>query len=117
MITIPALVENISTRKDRTIKIVIGSNEVTPSVASDLFSLNNQICYVAIKPEPFRKEELNLVESLEATYDGNKTPSQRLRGVLYKLFTQDNEGFKSFTLYYDHHLERIIDHFKTKITQ
>jgi hypothetical protein len=56
------------------------------------------------------------LSALKVDYDDrSKTQSQRLRGVFYKLYEQDSEGFKSFTTYYEHHMERVIEHFKTKI--
>jgi hypothetical protein len=31
------------------------------------------------------------------------------------MYEQDSQGFKSFTTFYEHQLEIIINHFKTKI--
>jgi len=44
-----------------------------------------------------------------------KSNGQRLRNVLYKLYEQDKEGFLTFTKYYDHQMERLINHFKNKL--
>ncbi len=115
MITIPAQLESISTRKDGTMRVAFGTQELPPSVAGDLFSMQNKICYLCIKPEPFRNEELKLISELEASDDNFKSPSQRMRGVLFRLFEQNNEGYKTFTLYYDSKMEQFINHLKSKI--
>jgi len=44
-----------------------------------------------------------------------KTPSQRLRAVLFLLWEQDKKGFISAEAYYDDLMERIINHYKTKL--
>ena len=41
-----------------------------------------------------------------------KSPSQRLRGVLYNLFEQDDKGFDTFDHYYEDKMEKIINHYK-----
>lgn len=116
MIILPAQIESIATRKDGTIRVAFGTNEVMPSVAGDLFSMNNKFCYIALKYEAFRDEEKKAIESLEANNDdGFKSPSQRLRGVLYRLFESKPDGFKTFALFYDSKMEQIINHYKNQI--
>ena len=41
-----------------------------------------------------------------------KSPSQRLRGVFYSLFKQDDQGFDDFDSYYDDKMDKIINHYK-----
>ena len=115
MILIPAQIEGIQSRKDKTIKLTIGTQELSPSQAADLFQLNQQFCYFAIKVETFQKDEIEDLNSLKADLETNKTPSQRLRGILYLNYEKDNEGYKDFTTYYVSKMERICDHYKTKL--
>lgn len=117
MTTLPCTIERIVTRKDNTCAVTIGTQELPPSKAGDLFALLNKYCYVAIKSETFRPNELADLDALKAEYDSGKTPAQRLRGVLYKLFEQDAEGFTDFNMYYAHQMERILNHFKNKIDE
>lgn len=42
-ILLPAYVENISTRKDKTVKITLSTQELTPEKAGDLFSILNKL--------------------------------------------------------------------------
>ena len=117
MIVIPAQMEGITSRKDGTTRISFGTNELMPSLAGDLFSLNNKFCYLAIKQEAFRDEEKKAMEQLEAKQDDNfKSPSQRMRAVLFRMFEQDNKGFKTFTLFYDHHMEQLINQIKQRLS-
>lgn len=115
MILLPAQIEGIQSRKDKTIKLTIGTQELSPSQAADLFQLNQQFCYFAIKVETFQKNEIEDLNSFKADLETNKTPSQRLRGILYLNYEKDNEGYKDFTTYYVSKMEMICDHYKTKL--
>lgn len=44
-----------------------------------------------------------------------KTHSQRLRAVLFLLYEQDAKGYVTFESYYADLMERIINHYKTKL--
>lgn len=115
MITIPAQIEAIASRKDKTIKLTIGTQELHPSQASELFALNQQFCYLALKPEYFTKEEMDSIEDLKTDLDSVKTPSQRLRGILFINYQQDSKGYKDFNTYYIAMMEKICEFYKSKI--
>ena len=116
MTTIPAVLESIKTRRDRTISLVFGTQELTPEKASELFGYVDKYCYLAVKSEDFNRNEIDAINNLKVDYDDqSKTPSKRLRGVLYRNWELNNEGFKKFELYYDTKMEAIITHFKGKL--
>lgn len=117
MILLPAQIESITTRKDKTIRLTIGTQELIPSDAAKVFYLNQQFCYMALKPEPFTKEETESVNSLKADLSNAKTPSQRLRAILYLNYQQDSKGFQDFTTYYASEIEKICEHYKNKLDQ
>ena len=117
MILIPAEIEGISTRKDRTLKIVFSTQELAPSLSGDLFSLQNKVVYLAIKTAEFQKNEVEMLAKANEDIDvQGKTSSERLRNVLYILFTQNNEGYKDFTDFYRFKMNAIIEHYKSKLT-
>lgn len=70
------------------------------------------ICYISEKT--IDQNEIDKIDKLDPEFSG-KTQSQRIRGVLYKLFEQNNEGFKDFEVYYRAKTELYIEHLKTKI--
>lgn len=115
MILLAGQIESISTRKDKTLKVTIGTQELNPNQASEVFGLSQQFCYIGMKAEPFKKEETELLDSLKSDLEYQKTPSQRLRAVLYKIYEQDNKGYNDFGTFYAAEMERIIEHYKTKI--
>ena len=115
MILITGIVEGMSTRKDKTIRLTIGTNELNPSQTSDLFQLSQQFCYLGIKAEPFQRDETDLIDSIKTDLDNLKTPSQRLRGILYRNFEQDCKGFQDFGSYYISEMDKICEHYKNKL--
>lgn len=116
MIIIPTIIERIATRKDNTLSISLATNELTPSKVGEIMFLHNRMSYTAIKPENFTKNELDIVDSLKLDESIGKSPSQRLRGVLYRSFEQDSEGFNNFEAFYVNKMENMIDHFKSKLS-
>lgn len=116
MILLPAIYEGSRDLKDRSKKLVFQTNEITPEQASALQLCVQAFVYLAIKLEAFTKEEENIVANLKTDYDDfQKSQSQRLRGVFFKLYEQAPEGYGDFNSYYNHKMEELIKHFKTKI--
>lgn len=116
MITIAGQIEAISSRKDKTIKLTIGTQELNPNQAAQLFTLTQQFCYLGLKQETFTKEDSDLIDNLKTDLETQKTPSQRLRGILYLNYQQDNKGYKDFSTYYQSEMEKICEHYKNKLT-
>lgn len=115
MIILPAQIEGLASRKDKTIRVTFGTQELSPNDAAQVFQLNQRFCYIAIKEEPFQQDELDNIDSIKTDLETNKTPSQRLRGILYVSYQQDSEGFKDFMTYYVSKMDKLCEHFKSKL--
>lgn len=116
ILTIPAIYQGSRDLSDKSKKLVFQTNEVTPKQAAELQVMVQQFCYLAIKPEPFLKEQIELINDLKTDYeDTGKTPAQRLRGALYRLWQQSSEGYNDFNLFYQYKIEGFINHIKSKL--
>lgn len=113
-ILLSTYVENISTRKDKSIKITLGTQEVSPSKAGELFSLLNHLATTYICPYEIDQKELAQVDKIDPEL-GGKTQSQRLRNVLFVMFEQNHDGFKEFDSFYKATMDKIIEHYKSKL--
>lgn len=110
-------VETIQTRRDGSIKLVFGTQEMAPSKGAELLGLMNKLVAVYIsQKETISAQEMKQVDAVESEFEG-KSQSQRIRNVLYILFTQDSEGMADFEVYYRSKTNKIIDHLKNKIQQ
>ena len=118
MILLNAQVESVATRKDRTIKLSLGTQELKPSEAGELFGLQNSLISVGIKPTPLNQSDVDILKESKIEIDDipdSKSPSQRLRNVLYRNWEQSDGGYSYFNLYYLNRIERIIEHYKQKL--
>jgi hypothetical protein len=111
---LPTYIENITTRKDNSVKITLGTQELSPAKAGELFNLMNKLAMTYICPKDISQREIDQVEKLDPEFDG-KTQSQRIRNVLFKLYEQDREGYQTFDTYYKAKTEKYIEHLKAKI--
>lgn len=117
-IIIDCTIEAISSRVDGTINVKIGTQELDSTNAGNLFALRGKYCKVLISDSNISELEAELVDA-QALVAGKKmkTPSQRLRAVLYRLREQENEGdVTDFDNWYGLEMNKIIDHYKSKLT-
>ena len=110
---IPATIEGVSTRKDRTIRIIIGTQELTPEQAAGLMGFQNTLIAAYFAPK-IDRDEMKLIDDLDPELAG-KSQSERIRNVLYLLFKQDDEGFKEFNDYYHNKTEKYLTKLKSLI--
>lgn len=113
---IPGYVAGISSRKDRTWRITLETQELTPDLVASAMQLMNKYGFVAFKEAEFQHDEETSLDEIDMDLGGGgKSPSQRLRNVFYVLWKKENKGFKSFKDYYAHRMENVIDFYKEKI--
>lgn len=109
-----AYVEGIRSRKDKTIALTIGTQEMSPDKAGELFGMNGKLVTAYLSNQEVTKTDQEVIDSIELDLPG-KSPSQRLRSVLYLMWKDTPEGFKDQNLHYIHHMEKIIEHYKSKL--
>lgn len=116
-INIAVVLESVNTRRDGTLKLAFGTNELAPQTMANIMALHNRYGFIAFKDVELSSKDIdNLSEiSADAYDDPTKTPSKRLRGVFYRMYEKDSEGFNSFQKFYDFQMERVIEHFKNKL--
>ena len=124
-------VEKISTLADGSLRVHIGTPELSNETMVKLFQMNRKTGYVLLSPYPVNKEQQDAVEKAsetivhESTEFGQKTPSQRLRAVLYVNWEQiqpkqlnpdtGNIELVEFDLFYKREINKIVEHYKTKL--
>ena len=114
-ILLPSIVSTIRSLKDGSVSVCLETQELSPMKAGEIFSLRKKVvmAYFSEK-ETIPQKELDQVDSINPDL-GGKTPSQRLRNVLYVAFEQNHEGYKDFDSYYRGVMEKIIEHYKSKL--
>lgn len=116
MLTIPGFFESYRSLKDKTLKLVFETQEPTPDQIASIQAALMKSGFMAFHSDPFTNKQLDELKSIQVEFDDpTKTPSKRLRAVLFLNWKQKNEGYSQFHDYYIVHMERIIDHFKEKL--
>ncbi len=116
MLLIPAQLISYSSLKDRTLKIVFESLEPTPEQLTGIALNQQQFGYLAFKIDKFKTIEKDVINKLESEYqDTGKSKAQRLRAVLYRYFEQEPKGYEVFDDFYNHYMEKLINHYKNKL--
>jgi len=116
-IFIAAQIYSFGSTPARGSKMVLHAAELSDMIAGQLVNLagRQSFCYVAIKEEPFNSEDTKHLEEMRADMELNaKTPAQRLRAVLFRLWEQSPED-ANFNDYYSRVMEKIINHYKEKL--
>ena len=107
-----ALVENVSTRRDGTIKLTLGTQELSQGKAGELFTMQNKLCAIYLsKKESVPQSVVDMVDQADVDMPG-KTKSQRVRAVLYRIWELEKEGHKTFESYYAFKMEKHITDLK-----
>lgn len=114
-IILACIIDKITTLKDRSVKITLDTQELSPTKAGEIFTLMNSLATVYISPSEITSREMAQVDSIEPEMPG-KSPSQRMRNVLFILWKQDNQGFKEFDSFYKERMETYIQELKNNIT-
>lgn len=114
-ILIPAQIGGIRSLKDGSLSVTLETPEINPAKAGELFQLRNKIAYVYISERQIEDNEKKVIDSLDPELKG-KTPGQRLRAVLFRLWQQESEGYPDSESHYRAKMEQIINTYKSNLT-
>ena len=109
-ISVSAIIEGIRARKDRSLGLSITTPELSTQEKALFMELQGINLNILITPtdEP-TPEQYKIDKDLD-----QKSPSQRMRAVLFILFKQNSEDM-DFPTYYQKHMEKLINYLKDKI--
>lgn len=108
-----AQVEGVQTRRDGTLKITLGCQEMSQSKAGELLTMQNKVCAVYIsQKETISQAVMDMVDQADVDIPG-KTKSQRQRAVLYRIWELQKDGHKTFESYYAAKMEAHITDLKS----
>ena len=109
-----AIVDGVTKKKDNTLSIKLGTQELSSSDTASLFDFGNAQIWVAFKEAPLNEQEIDMPEFIPE-FEGHKSYSQRLKEVLYRLWEQKSDKSKTSRQFYEDLMEKIIDNYKEKL--
>lgn len=112
-----AQVEGVQTRRDGTLKITLGCQEMSQSKAGELLTMQNKVCAVYIsQKETISQAVMDMVDQADVDIPG-KTKSQRQRACLFRIWELDKQGHKTFESFYSWWMEKNINDLKEHLNQ
>lgn len=112
-----AQIEGVQTRRDGTLKIVMGCQEMNQSKAGELITMQNKVCAVYIaQKEIIPQSVMDQVDQIDVDLPG-KSKSQRQRNVLFRIWELDKQGHKTFEGFYAFTMEKHISDLKEHLNQ
>lgn len=116
MLVIPGQLESYRSLKDRSVKLSIETAEPTPDQMSAIQSNLMKTGFIAFSADMFTTEQKEILKTAKVDYnDSGKTPSQRLRSVLFVWWKEDAQGYEYFDDFYSRYIEKFIQHVKGKL--
>jgi hypothetical protein len=112
LVKVEAILDSISTLKDRSIKMVFYTQEVGAEQGFKLFSMRNSYGWLLFKDNPIQKEDIPDDDALE--FAKMKTSSQRLRSTLFVLWNQLGRPGE-FDPFYKREMEAFIESVKARL--
>jgi len=117
MLTLPGIIQSLSTLADGATRIKVDFNEMSSDKFAELHkSLRTPIFITLSEGSSFSKEEFDFLDSISDELSGEKSQSKRLRNVLYLNHKELNKGTEDdFEEFYKEETEKIINHYKKKL--
>ncbi len=108
-------IENVRPLKDGTMSITIHTQEMNDNEKLILINLLGKFGWTLFK-EDEREFETKDIPKENTSISEFKTPSQRIRSVLYILWKNGGDrNFSDFEAYYKHQMEKIISQLKSHL--
>ena len=110
------VLEGIASRADSSVVIKFATQELDSTKAAQLFEMRGKFCKALFSDTNITAPE-ELIINETPLQDGRKvkSDSQRLRAVLFRIHEQRGGNKDDFDNYYKAEMNRIIEHFKSKL--
>ena len=111
-VSFSAIIDGVMAKKDKTLSVKLGTQEMSSEDSSYLFDCMGKQLFVAIAETEI--ESLEVPEVLPEM-QGDKTPAQRLRGILYKVWELKTDKKQTFPRFYEDYLFKLCENLKAKL--
>lgn len=113
ILKIPSTISKVETLVDGGLKLTVHTQELDPTDEAVVMQLKRKLGWLVFSVAEHITIEDIPTEQLE--FAGDKSPGQRLRAVMYRLWEQDKRGYAEFELFYSAKMGKIIETLKEKL--
>ena len=104
-LVLPVILERTNEKKDLSVCLTFSTNKPSNEKYLQIRELKNQVGVLLFKTtETVNDEDHKILDSIEPTYT-NKSPSQKLRAVYYRIWEIKPEGHNKFETFYNWKME------------
>lgn len=108
-----AIVDGVQMKKDSTISLRLGTQELPADEMAKIFRFANMQIWCAFKEIALTEKDIEVPDFIPE-FDGQKSHSQRLHGVIWRLWEQSDKK-KTARAYYEDIMEKLINAYKEKL--
>jgi hypothetical protein len=113
MLKVPSQITKVETTSDGGMKLAIHTNELDAQTKAELMNWHNKFGWLVFSPTEGIAEEDIPDEPIE--FEGQKTLSERLRNVLFRLHEAQGGKPEDFESYRVKIMERLINSYKSRL--
>jgi hypothetical protein len=113
-VVLQADLKKLSSFANRTFDLTFNTSELSAESLGVLGSYLHLAGTLAFKIGEFREEEILELPEVRPEFANSRSPSERLRNVLFVLHKQSGGDPKDFEAWRTKKMEEIIEHFKSK---
>lgn len=114
VLILPVIVDKIESLKDGSLKVTMETPELSSENAAALFEYRNKQVIAFLSETQVSPDQLN-IKDVSVEFKNDKTPSQRLRSVLY-VYWEQNKPTQDFETFYSRKIEDFIKIVKDKLS-
>lgn len=114
LIQFSAIVDGVTVKKDSTISLKLGLQELPPEDTAQIFHYGNKQIWVALAETSLTEADINIPEAL-TDIKGDKTKSQRQRDLLWVFWNKKQKGKIEWNTFYNQQMDKISDYIKEKL--
>jgi len=113
ILKVPAIISKVMTMADKGIRLQVDTQELDNQDEADIMGLRGKLGVFVFAEEGIRPKDLENLPKVELE-EGEKTPSSRLRAVLY-VYWEQNKVKEQFDIFYRRKMELFITTIKEKL--
>lgn len=114
MLKIQSTLTKISSLEDRSFKVTMTTQELSDEQGSELIKLNGRFGFLLFSETPV--QDTDVPEFSPDMVDSKKSPSERLRGVMYLNWKENSDQKTDFNQVYLSQMEKLINFYKEKLS-
>ena len=114
MFQIQSYISKITTMGNHSLRLQVDlEKELNPDENAKVFDLYNKLGWFIFKEAEINPEDVDVPDYVKE-FRTDKSPSQRLRAVLYRVWEQSEQVY-DFPIWYESQMERIINKYKSTL--